>query len=286
MKTEPSSSDTRADANAAQSIASSAPTKHVNTKRVARRKHSGVHPAVTVVKHTAAGASDDVHIQAPLPGEVMVSDRDLNQFIFPVPISQVIMPAGTPVSQSIYLSNNTQVLLQFQKGYDKDIQFLAEAENGQVFKLYLKPRPINGITYRADARHDATPVASSAQAAGQSTAATNDPTDATPGEPSARGEDIELLKRVVKGDVPAGFDQITLPAPTRFDKFTAVPLTGWSDGARRVLAFSLVSNSGQSAVVAPPQFYRQGITAVMLTGDSVTPDSSPQLFVVEELSDE
>jgi hypothetical protein len=52
------------------------------------------------------------------------------------------------------------------------------------------------------------------------------------------------------------------------------------------MIFSLVSVPGQTAVVAPPQFYREGITAVMIDGDVVDSNSSPNLYVVEELHDE
>jgi hypothetical protein len=38
--------------------------------------------------------------------------------------------------------------------------------------------------------------------------------------------------------------------------------------------------------VANPQFYRPGITAVLLDGDVVDARNSPQLFIVEELNDE
>jgi hypothetical protein len=178
------------------------------------------------------------------------------------------------------MANNTQVLLQFQKGYDKPIQVVVETEDGKVHKLYLLPRPVSGVTYRVDNARE--------QVANAGTSPSRKAGDATAGDqPGAHAEDIELLKRFVKGDVPPEFETINLPKPTRFDKFTVVPLSGWSDGAsKRVMVFSLVAAPGQTAVVAPPQFYRTGISAVMLTGDHVSEDSTPQLFVVEEMSDE
>lgn len=93
-----------------------------------------------------------------------------------------------------------------------------------------------------------------------------------------------MLKRAVLGDIPADFEAIALPRPTRFDRFTVVPLAGWSNGSKRIMSFNLVAVPGKTAVVASPQFYRQGITAVMLTGDHVDEESNPQLFVVEEVT--
>ncbi len=105
---------------------------------------------------------------------------------------------------------------------------------------------------------------------------------------SPQGADIELLKSVVTtNEPPAGYEPIRLPSPTRFDKFSVVPLAGWADGSgKRILVFSLVAVPGQTAVVSPPQFYRPGINAVMLDGDVVDGENSPQLYVVEEARDE
>lgn len=235
----------------------------------------------TVTTASAKATGGEVTYSPAISGEITVSDRDLNDFVFASPITNgPILPAGIPlVGKPIYMANNTQVLLQFQKGFDKPIQAIVETEDGKVHKLYMVPRPISGITYHVDnAREQVATQASAAAKTG----------DAAPGDQQgAHAEDIELLKRVVKGDVPPEFEAIALPQPTRFDKFTVVPLSGWSDGAsKRVMVFSLVAAPGQTAVVAPPQFYRAGINAVMLTGDHVSEDSTPQLFVVEELNNE
>lgn len=243
-------------------------------------------PALTYTKAAVskpapkAAAKDDatkeVKYQAPRPGELTVSDRDFNRFIFPSPVTQLVFPAGAPLlGKPVYLAGNTQVLIQLQRGVDKPVQMVVETEGGQVHTLTLNPRPVDGATHRVDGARER--VASSAAKASKADASGNAP----------RGEDIELLKRVVQGDIPAGFDSIKLPRPTRFDKFTVVPLAGWSDGSsRRVMVFSLVAVPGQTAVVAPPQFYRPGINAVLIDGDVVDANNSPNLYVVEETQDE
>lgn len=217
-----------------------------------------------------AKPAEELKFAAPLPGEVTVSDRDLNRFVFGTAITNLVFPPNAPVvGKPTYLANNTQVLVQLRRGDDKPVQMLVELDNERVVTLYLKPRPGNGVVYRHEGARDSGTAAASRSAGG----------DAAP-----RGEDIELLKRMVAGDVPGEFEPIALPRPTRFDKFTVVPLAGWSDGNRRVLSFSLVAVPGKTAVVASPQFYRQGITAVMLTGDHVDESTNPQLYVVEEVT--
>jgi hypothetical protein len=153
---------------------------------------------------------------------------------------------------------------------------IVETEAGRVTKLYLKPRPINGITFRVDgAREAGAATARTAAAKGS---------DVVAGAP--HGDDIELLKHAVQGDIPSDFESIALPRPTRFDRFTVVPLAGWSNGSRRIMSFSLVAVPGKTAIVSDPQFYRPGITAVLLTGDHVDESSNPQLYVVEEVSND
>jgi hypothetical protein len=231
-------------------------------------------PATKPTDKPAAGA--DITFEAPRPGTVTVSDRDFNRFVFPAPVRKLVMPAGSPVlGQPVYMANNTVVLVQFQRGADKPFEFIVETEQGTVHSVRVLPRPIDGVVYRVDGAREP-------RSGTDARRTSEDAPSATP-----RGADIELLKRVVAGDIPSGFDPVSLPAPTRFEKFTVVPLAGWSDGAsRRVMAFSLVAVPGQTAVVAPPQFYRPGIVAVMVDGDVVDAQNSPTLYAVEEVNDE
>jgi hypothetical protein len=225
---------------------------------------------------TPKNATEDLKFAAPRAGEVVVSDRDFNRFVFSAPVVQLIFAAGAPVlGEPVYMAGNTQVLIQLQRGTDKSVQMVAELEGGKVQTLTLVPRPIAGVV------HSEAGIRERAGAPAQPLMAKS------AGDTAPRGEDIELLKRVVQGDIPGGFESISLPRPTRFDKFTVVPLAGWSDSvSRRVLVFSLVAVPGQTAVVAPPQFYRPGISAVLVDGDAVDANNSPTLYVVEEMQDE
>jgi TraK protein len=220
----------------------------------------------------AAERAEDAYTP-PLPNEVLVSDRDFNQFVFPSAIvNGPIFPAGSPlVGKPVYLAGNTQVLIQVAAGSEKPFNMIVELDSGAVYKFYLKPRPINGVTHRVDG---ATERGKTRQVASE---------EAQPSAP--RGSDVELLKQAVMGNIPSGFEATDLPPLTRFDKFSVIPLAGWSDGAsRRIMSFNLVAVPGQSAVVAPPQFYRNGITAVTLDGDSVDATHTPTLYVVEEIT--
>jgi hypothetical protein len=212
---------------------------------------------------------------------VLVSDYEFNTFVFSEPAKRVLFPSGSPVSgEPITLAGGTQILLQFSRGNDRPVQMVVELASGKVEKLRVLPKAIPGVTYPVNGARVRTsspnPVKVNAAVQGDASAG-NAPSSA----------DIDLLKKVISsGEAPDGFDPVSLPLPTKFDKFTVVPLAGWGDGTKRVLVFSLVAAVGQTAVVTPNQFYRDGITAVMLDGDTVDNHNSPQLFVVEALSDE
>lgn len=212
-----------------------------------------------------------------LEGVVEVSEFEFNTFVFAAPVKQLIFPVGAPVKgEPVYLSGNTQVMLEFPKS-DKVIQFVAELGNDTVVSLRVKPKSIPGVSHSVNgARPKAAAPSKKAPAA-----------DARLPQ-SPRGEDIELLKFLMANhQAPEHFEPVSLPASVRFDKFSVIPLASWSDGtSKRIHIFSLVAATGQTAVVAPPQFYRDGINAVMLDGDVVDDSHTPQLFVVEEMADE
>ncbi|MDO8416293.1 MAG: hypothetical protein Q7S87_08800 [Agitococcus sp.] len=231
--------------------------------------------AATKTKPKTIAASTDQSTVA-IAGVVSVSDFELNTFVFSDPVKRIFFPAGSAVKGApIYLQENTQVMLQFDKG-QKPIQMVAELANGGTEAIRVQPKAIPGVVHAVNG-------ARSSRTGSKRIVAQDSTSPASP-----RAEDIELLKKLAAtGEAPSGFDPISLPRPTRFDKFTVVPLAGWSDGAtKRIIVFSLVAAQGQTAVVSPPQFYRQGISAVVVDGDVVDNANSPQLYVVEDLNND
>lgn len=232
---------------------------------------------VTPVLAAAKKPTKSQELEAPIAGAVTVSDYEFNTFVFPIPVKRVFFPSDAPVSgKPIYLAENTQVMLQFKKGSGNPVQMVAELENSSVVTVRVVPRAVPGVVHSVNgARIKVSPAARKEASAGRTTGA-------------PRSEDLELLKYLMTNhEAPAGFDPVKLPSTVRFDKFSVVPLASWSNGAdKRIHIFSLAAVPGQTAVVAPPQFYRDGITAVMLDGDVVDDNTTAQLFIVEELNDE
>lgn len=227
------------------------------------------------VKSTKAAAEEK--FKAPLPGEVVVSDQEYNHFIFSDPVSQLVFPGGT-VNEPVYLGDYREVLVKPRVGVTKPIQMIAELESGAVHKIYLRVGKVHGVTHTVGSKRE--------HAHAQHQRAVESGEIDASSTPAAGSEDIELLKVAVTGSNPMGFDIAHLPAASRFDKFTAVPMKALSNGIKTIYVFSLVAASGQTAVVAPPQFYKDGITAVLLDGDVVDANHTPLLYVVKESNDE
>lgn len=239
---------------------------------------------VQSIAHAAIGITPEMsQMKAVNPNElIMVSDFELNRFIFQAPLKRVYFPADTReeetgplLNKPLYMSGNTQVALQFHKGETKPIQMIAELKDGRVFSLRLAPRPMPAEShYVSDGKEDK-------NVKRQQTGGGDDD------QPTPRQEDIETMKALASfGEPSQNFSPAPLPVTTRFDKFTVVPISGWSDGDKQAFVFTIVAAPGETAVIAAPQFYRQGITAVMVDGDVVDEKNSPTLYVIEELKNE
>lgn len=241
-------------------------------------------PAFAHGKRVPVERSQMRELKAPEPGTLEVSSYEYNYFVFPSAVTKILTPSDSGLQgKPVYVDENRGVLLEVSALPDKrPTQVVFVLGNGKVESLRLSPEKIPGVTIPVDGarlvsgHHPERTLNKTLDESGQGAAAHTE-----------NAKDIELLKELVTGGQPPdGFDPVSLPAVARFDKFSVVPLAGWSDGTRRVFVLSLVAAEGQTAVVSPPQFYRPGISAVMLSGDTVDATHSPQLYVVEELNDE
>lgn len=224
--------------------------------------------------------------EAPAAGVIQVSDYELNTFVFPEPVKNIHVAAGAPVNKPIYMANSTQVAIQFGKKTDKSIpsiQILFELESQATITLRVNPDHVPGILYTASPKASIKSTATISALKGKNGAISNIPRSLDP-----RSEDVDLLKStIVSGEPPESFEPIPLPKPTSFDKFSVVPLNAWSNGAgKRIHSFSIVAAPGQTAVVAPTMFYREGISSIVLDGEVVDATNSPILFVVEDVLNE
>lgn len=205
--------------------------------------------------------------------EYEVSDTDYNRFVFPVAVTQVISPAGANLlSPPLYMAGNKHVLLKLTGAANRPVQVVAELEDNTVQEFYLKPAPIRGITRELGVREYRSRQVRDSEASEAATAAT----------PSAA--DMRLLEKFSTGQIPGDFEEEpNLPPEVHFERFWVKPIAVWSNGGNtRVEAWRLIGRPGLAATVAPPQFYRQGVRAVLLENDVVDGRTHPLLLLVTD----
>lgn len=223
-----------------------------------------------VPRHREATPETPTHS---VPGMVL-SNTQLNVLRFPTKIKHVWFPANTPiVGQPVYFAGDHAVMLQFEPGMDQSVQVMIELANGAVMNENARLQAGPGATINMGDQSPAFEGGSSG-----STQA------AEPVAPNTTGmAAVRLLQAVVQGRIPSGFVTEALPAPTPFQEFTAQPVMVWmnSDQDLRIYAFELVSKSKQAITITPPEFYRPGVEAVLLTSNVVGAGQNSFLYIVE-----
>ena len=216
---------------------------------------------------------------------VRVSDTELTTLVFPKPISKKLIFQGKSTVLAAppeYFAGETQAVVQFLPS-KTPIQMVVPYVDGSIQTVRLQPTAVPGkvelINYNvSSSKWIPKAVASKGSDADEITGGSS--ADAS----AAFSDDIALLKELAgSGRLSPDFDKVALPKAVAYDLFTVVPLNAWSNEVKRVMVFQLVANGNNTAVVSNTQFYREGINAVLVTGDVVDGQNSPLLYVVEEL---
>lgn len=226
---------------------------------------------------TASGPSVESKI-------VNVSDSELTTLVFLKPVSKKIMFQGKNTVLAAppeYFAGETQAVVQFFPS-KTPIQMVVPYVDGSIQTVRLQPTSMPGKVQLIN--HNVS-TSKWVPAATTKSVNTEDIEGGSSADASAAfSDDISLLKDLVAtGKVSMDFDKVALPKPVAYDLFTVVPLNAWSNGIKRIMVFQLVANGSNTAVVSNTQFYREGINAVLVTGDVVDSQNSPLLYVVEEL---
>lgn len=202
-----------------------------------------------------------------------VSTHDYTRLVLPEPIQRIYVADEHALqAEPEYLANNTAVLLLFAKTKSsRPLQLVIHYKSGNTSTFYVRPGegPGNTITVPGDAN----------QAPGVQRPGAAQPAPAA--RESVYGSDIKLLQSLVQGLIPEGMQPLPLPAPTVFDRFSVQPDLALTDGARNVYVFRLLAEKGQASVISPSQFYRPGVSAVMVDGDRLDPSNPRRVFLVE-----
>jgi hypothetical protein len=209
-----------------------------------------------------------------------VSTHDYNRLVFSEPVARIfVSDEKALVDAPEYLAGNTSALLLFNKNPSKrPVQVLVNFKSGGSAVLYVRPGDVPGAVLQVEnvegGSGDKPKASSAADAAAAAVAGGGTPHDGA----------LRVLKGLVQGVVPEGYQPLPLPAPTHFDRYTVNPELAATDGFRSVYVFRLVAQPGKVSVISPNQFYRPGVSTVMVDGDRLDDANPRRVFLVEETS--
>lgn len=276
----------------------SAPEKPmVDLRPTAPKTRAANQPGPKTRAATPAAATNDAvtlsRVVDPFAGLVAmpVSDSQLNRFVFPEPVEGIYFPEGAPLTdcpkdaspqdpcKPIFLNGRHMMLLQLRAGAQGPIQMLVHLKSGRMLTLNLAPARGPGAVIRVDGAEDGASdsrLAESKLAAGKST-----------GGLAATEQDVALLARFARGDIPGGYESVIPGKSTRYDLFDVVPQATWSNGARQRVHLMQLRVRGNSPVAVNPGVFRgPNVLAVALDRETIAPRSPGQLYLLESVEGE
>jgi hypothetical protein len=225
-----------------------------------------------------------------------VSDSQLNRFVFPEPVEDVFFAEGAPLPdcpkdagpmdpcKPVFLNGRHVMLLQLRAGAKGPVQMLTHLYSGRIVTTYLMPSAGPGAIVRIDNAEDG---ASDARIAQEKRDAVTTASAATETSMSDSEQNVQLLSRFAKGDIPGGFEPEAVGAPVRYQYFDAIPLASWTDGANlRVHLVQVKAFGDQPVAINAGLFRTQNVRAVALDRETITDKSPAQLYMLEYLPSE
>lgn len=219
-----------------------------------------------------------------------VSEAQLNRFVFPEAVEGIYFSEGAPLPdcpenakeqdpcKPVFLNGKKMMLLQLRAGAKGPVQMLVHLHSGRVVTLNLMPAPGPGAVVRIDGAEDGASDARLAVAAAEAAAS-----------PRAEGmtaseNNVELLSRIARGDIPAGFEPAKVNKEiVRFELFQAEQMASWDNEAGlRAHMFRISAYTEQPVVIGPALFRYQGVKAVALDRETITKQEPAILFLLEQ----
>lgn len=225
-----------------------------------------------------------------------VSDSQLNRFIFPEPIEGIYFQEGAPLPECpdsagaqdpckpVFLNGKRMMLLQLRAGAKGPVQMLTHLASGRVVTLNLMPTAGPGAVVRVDGAEDG--ASDTRLAAGRSEAGVGNAKDAQ--GLTASEQYVELLSRIARGDIPAGFEAMPVSAePVRFSLFDATQQASWDNGAGlKAHMFQIKAHGDQPVAISAELFRHSAVRALALDRETITASEPAYLFMLEMVAEE
>ncbi|WP_080429304.1 TraK domain-containing protein [Burkholderia ubonensis] len=264
---------------------------HATAKKAAKAKK--------VVKDKDDGETTRVKAPAdPFAGIVgtPVSDSQLNRFVFPESVEGVFFQEGAPLPECpekagdmdpckpVFLNGKRMMLLQLRAGAKGPVQMLVHMKSGRIITLNLMPAAGPGALIRVDGAEDG---ASDARLAEGKSARGAAGVNGASGM-NASEENVEMLARFARGDIPAGFEPVTVDGkPIRFELFDVIQQASWDNGAGlRAHLFQVKAHGKTPVAISPALFRQENVKALALDRETITNKEPALLFMLESVPTE
>ena len=186
-----------------------------------------------------------------------------NTFVFDKPYKTVVFEPGSQVDEPIPLSGNDGFLLRVEEGAHSAFQLVVELTNGETVEFILEPsRASSGFTYRRN---------------GAGTYSEPEGQRARPSD----GWVVEVLKQSFLHQTPVGFMEEGKPNHTKLGDTELLPIKRFTNNLYEILIFEVRSETPKE--IQPRDFWHEGVEAVQLEGDIVSPNHRPILFILKEV---
>lgn len=220
-----------------------------------------------------------------------VSDSQLNRFVFPEAVEGVFFQEGAPLPECpekagemdpckpVFLNGRRMMLLQLRAGAKGPVQMLVHLKSGRMLTLDLMPAAGPGALIRVDGAEDGPSDTRLAEGkAAKGTGAVN----GAAGMAASEGN-VELLARFARGDIPAGFEPVTVDSkPIRFELFDVTQEASWDNGAGlRAHLFQVRAHGATPVAISPALFRQENVKALALDRETITNREPALLFMLE-----
>lgn len=220
-----------------------------------------------------------------------VSASQLNRFVFPEPVEGIFFQEGAPLPECpenanamdpckpVFLNAKRVMLLQLRAGAKGPIQMLVHLKSGRFETLNLMPAAGPGAVIRLDGAEDG--ASDTRLAESSKTPAAKQ--DSARGGLAASEQNVELLSRFARGDIPAGFESVAVDkGPVRFELFDVWQQASWDNGAGLKAHLYLVKAHGTAPVAISTSLFRhENVRALALDRETITNQEPAQLYMLE-----
>lgn len=197
--------------------------------------------------------------------EQEISTTKINTFVFDKPYSSLLFGENAMVNEPIPLLGNKGFLLKVKPEQKEDFQLIAELKNGETIEFTIYPVESNtGFTYRRNR------AGIYAEPEGQ----------------RARPSDkwcVDTIRDALLHRTPTGFIDGGKPEFSQIGDTQLLPIKRFTNDLYELLIFEMRSDTPKE--VQPRDFWYDGVEAIQIEGDIVSPEHRPIIFILRGIED-